>query len=81
MAILKSQLFWFVAVVMVVGLYAIWPKGTDPVTRGSSMVDVTLPQLTPLQKQGEQVFNARCAACHGANAAGQGGVAPNAKLP
>ena len=40
------------------------------------MVQVTVPTLTKAQKRGEQAFEANCATCHGANAAGQAGVAP-----
>ena len=76
MAILKSPLFWLVAVVVFVGVYAIVPKGPEPIKQGPAMVDVTVPELTALQQKGEQAFDANCAVCHGANAAGQGGVAP-----
>ena len=31
MAILKSPLFWLVAVVVFVGVYAIVPKGPEPI--------------------------------------------------
>jgi mono/diheme cytochrome c family protein len=75
-AILKSPLFWLVAVVVFVGVYAILPKGPEPVREGPAMVEVTVPELTALQQQGKQAFDANCAKCHGANAAGQGGVAP-----
>jgi len=37
---------------------------------------VIVPSLSPLEQQGETLFNASCAACHGKNAAGQEGVAP-----
>lgn len=40
------------------------------------MVNVTVPELTETAKQGQQLFNANCAQCHGRNAAGQNGVAP-----
>lgn len=76
MAILKSPLFWLVVVVVFVGVYAILPKGPEPVTKGPAMVAVKVPELTGLQKQGEQAFNDNCAKCHGEYAAGQGGVAP-----
>jgi mono/diheme cytochrome c family protein len=76
MALLKSPLFWLIGVVLFVGAYAIIPKGRVPATRGPAMVEVKIPDLTALQKQGEQTFNANCAKCHGADAAGQAGVAP-----
>lgn len=37
---------------------------------------VTVPSLSFLEQQGEVLFNASCAACHGQNAAGKEGVAP-----
>ena len=76
MAILKSPLFWLIAVVVFVGVYAILPKDPEPARKGPAMAEVTVPELTALQRQGQQAFDANCAECHGANAAGQGGVAP-----
>ena len=46
------------------------------IAEGDPMVTVKVPELTGLARQGERVFNARCAVCHGRNAAGQQGVAP-----
>ena len=44
---------------------------------GSAMVQVTLPETLSANAQiGKRVFDVKCAACHGANAAGQNGVAP-----
>ena len=41
------------------------------------MADVIVPdELSAQARQGETYFNAVCASCHGANAAGQDGVAP-----
>jgi mono/diheme cytochrome c family protein len=37
---------------------------------------VIVPSLSSIEQQGEILFNASCAACHGQNAAGQEGVAP-----
>lgn len=76
MGILKSPLFWLAAVVIFVGVYAILPKGPEPVGQGTAMAEVTVPELTALQQRGKQAFDASCAKCHGANAAGKGGVAP-----
>ena len=41
-----------------------------PESRSSGTASVAL------QQQGKAAFDANCAKCHGANAAGQGGVAP-----
>jgi len=46
------------------------------VATGEAMAEVMVPELTGEAKAGEAIFNARCATCHGANAAGQNGVAP-----
>ena len=44
---------------------------------GAPIVEVQLPaQLSPEATIGKRAFEAKCAACHGANAAGQNGVAP-----
>lgn len=74
--ILKAPLFWLVAVVLGVGTYTLLPKQSITPGQGAAMAEVTVPKLTPLQQQGKQAFDANCATCHGANAAGQVGVAP-----
>ena len=38
--------------------------------KAGEVVAVTVPQLTPTAVEGKQAFDAVCAACHGANAAG-----------
>ncbi len=44
---------------------------------GPAMVDVTVPEtLSANAEIGKVVFEAKCAICHGENAAGQDGVAP-----
>lgn len=43
---------------------------------GEAMVRVVVPDLTNDERMGEAAFNARCAQCHGPNAAGRDGVAP-----
>lgn len=44
---------------------------------GRTMVDVTVPDtLSANAVIGKTAFEAKCAVCHGANAAGQDGVAP-----
>jgi mono/diheme cytochrome c family protein len=44
---------------------------------GAPMADVIVPdELSAQARQGETYFNVVCASCHGANAAGQDGVAP-----
>ena len=49
---------------------------SSEVTAGAAIVSVEVPELTGTAVTGEVIFNKACAACHGANAAGQEGVAP-----
>lgn len=61
------------AVLTVVGLgagIALWQAfGPDSAANGQ-MIDVTAAQLSPQGAEGKIAFDAVCAACHGANAAG-----------
>ena len=43
---------------------------------GIPLVEVVIPVLTVAEQEGETAFNARCASCHGDNAAGRDGTAP-----
>ncbi len=43
---------------------------------GAALVSVIVPELSASEKIGEVAYNANCASCHGANGAGQDGVAP-----
>lgn len=44
---------------------------------GGALVEVILPDMLSQNAQiGKRAFDAKCAACHGANAAGQDGTAP-----
>ena len=44
---------------------------------GRAMVDVAVPEaFSPNARIGKSAFEAKCAICHGENAAGQDGVAP-----
>ena len=46
-------------------------------TVGKAIVtNVLVPSLKPVEIEGEALFNAKCASCHGKNAAGQEGAAP-----
>jgi mono/diheme cytochrome c family protein len=44
--------------------------------QGTALGVVQVPDLSDRAKQGKLAFDANCASCHGANAAGQDGVAP-----
>jgi mono/diheme cytochrome c family protein len=58
------------------GVYFLANRPTEPVVAGAPLVAVIVPELSASEKEGEAAFNARCASCHGINAAGQDGVAP-----
>jgi mono/diheme cytochrome c family protein len=75
-----------IAAVLVVGGvgYAMWPvtsptatADTDNSMENRNLANVLLPEaLSQNAKIGKLGFEAKCAACHGMNAAGQEGVAP-----
>tara|TARA_R110002020_G_scaffold194317_5_gene395038 strand:- start:3398 stop:3817 length:420 start_codon:yes stop_codon:yes gene_type:complete len=69
-----------VAAAVVLGGGLIWkmnavPPAPAPST-GAPLVSVTVPALSQTAQAGKAAFDARCAECHGANAAGQDGIAP-----
>ena len=50
---------------------------TSGIAQGAPIVDVQIPtELSSDAQIGKRGFEAKCAACHGKNAAGQNGVAP-----
>lgn len=55
--------------------YSYWPDG-EPRIAERPLVEVTVPPLAPIQKQGRTAFEENCAACHGENAAGRDGSGP-----
>lgn len=53
------------------------PASLTDMAEGARIVEVQLPaQLSPEATIGKRAFEAKCASCHGDNAAGQNGVAP-----
>ncbi len=70
------------AVAAVVALGYFWWQGAEEEaatapTAGAAMVSVTLPEKLSAQAQvGQRAFEAKCAACHGDNAAGREGSGP-----
>jgi len=53
------------------------PTDTSEIAQGAPIVTVRVPaELSAKAQIGKRVFDAKCAACHGENAAGQNGVAP-----
>lgn len=50
---------------------------TPPEENGEALVAVTLPaDFSETEQMGAQAFEAKCAACHGVNAAGRDGMGP-----
>lgn len=57
--------------------HSMTPPDLSSVEEGDPIVEVALPsELSQTAEVGKRVFDTSCAACHGANAAGQNGVAP-----
>jgi len=53
------------------------PPDTGSISAGDPIVEVVLPKdLSGNATIGKQIFEAKCAACHGLNAVGQNGIAP-----
>ncbi|MDA3858678.1 MAG: cytochrome c [Roseovarius sp.] len=53
------------------------PPDTSGIAKGAAIVEVRLPaELSPRGEMGARAFKAKCAACHGANAAGREGKGP-----
>lgn len=70
-----------IAIFAAIGAYMYFAgtKTTQVLTdtaKALAMVAVNVPDITGAAILGETAFNAKCAACHGANAAGRLGVAP-----
>ena len=74
MSQIKEKLVPILIVTFLVGgLYVMITKpnsGDGGASGPAYMVDVSVPDLTPLAKEGEEIFNNNCAACHGDNAGG-----------
>ena len=57
--------------------HSMTPPDTASIAQGDPIVTVALPaELSANAQIGKRAFDAKCAVCHGANAAGQNGVAP-----
>lgn len=57
-------------------LYLLRGGNVEPVRGGGPIVAVTVPELSATEQGGEAAYNARCASCHGEDAAGREGAAP-----
>lgn len=72
-----------VIIIAIAWLYFGMVKGNDPEPEqiagqeSSVLANVVVPEMFSENAQiGQRVFDAKCATCHGANAAGQNGIAP-----
>lgn len=79
-----------IAVVILLGGAAFWMSSNDSMmgdmaannmamgdmNSAKPLVEVTVPQLSPVAQKGEGLFNDNCAACHNTNAVGRDGVGP-----
>lgn len=73
--ILAFAIFALIAVSL--GYRAYYPSKIAETGRtGNPIVSVSVPVLSAADQEGEGLFNAKCATCHGKDAAGQEGVAP-----
>ncbi len=74
---MKRQWVLAVVAILVVGaiVWRFYPQKAAP-GEGAPIVEVTVPELGTQALAGKAAFDANCASCHGANAAGQDGVAP-----
>lgn len=71
---MKRALRWLVPLALVASLmiagYAVWYAGTREMPR----VVVSVPELSPVAREGRAAFRRSCAGCHGEDGAGgQGG--------
>ena len=74
----QKQLWAALALLLLIGGgYYLLTAGKDgDGGSGAPMVSVTVPELTVAAERGKVAFDASCASCHGANAAGQEGDMP-----
>lgn len=74
----RRLLLLMCVVLIAAGGYFLFERSSDEpsVEQGQAMVEVVIPPLDATTKLGERLFNESCASCHGANAAGQQGIAP-----
>ena len=77
----RNSLIALIVIATVVGLGLVWDQfrtvpSENAEEGGGPIVSVTVPLLMGAALDGEQIFNAKCAACHGENAAGRLGAGP-----
>jgi mono/diheme cytochrome c family protein len=65
----KSTMIIYAGVAIGVAAVLFMQGRTQP---PQAVVDINFPELTPTQVQGQKLFSANCAVCHGNNATGTG---------
>ena len=65
----KTSILILAAVLLLGGGIAWWQSNANS---ASQAVQVNMPDLRVAEKQGQELFAANCATCHGANAGGTG---------
>lgn len=89
---MKPKSLTLIVVLLIVAAFAIWrsytagpqpqghsmtPPDTSDLGPGDAIVNVNVPAVfSDPAKLGKTAFDAKCASCHGLNAAGQNGKAP-----
>ena len=76
-----KRLHMILAACLIVALLVVWnlfasPSEENTIASGAPIVQVSVPELDGNAELGRIAFNQSCAVCHGADAAGQDGVAP-----
>lgn len=70
-------ILWFDSSQQQSGGHSMTPPDTSNIAQGDAIVNVSLPaEFSSNASIGKRAFDAKCAVCHGANAAGQQGKAP-----
>lgn len=70
---MKRNILLGISALIAVGVGLVWmtaPNGHDHNTRSASDATIKVPELSDIAKQGEVLFKANCAVCHGKNATG-----------
>lgn len=84
---MNKRIYIYISLIaLAIAGFAFWPQAQDQMTTtptasttgadGAPMVAVKTVELSGNEVLGETAFNAKCAACHGANGAGTEGKAP-----
>ncbi|MBZ0127656.1 MAG: cytochrome c [Rhodobacteraceae bacterium] len=78
---MKRNILIAVAIIAAAGIWwltraEVAPASDEAKPAGAPIVEVIVPELTGLAAIGETAFNAKCAECHGQNAAGNDQAGP-----